>query len=345
MWLVEGLARGRFAAVAKMHNSMVDGAAGVNLLTLLLRPNADDRIEPSPIFKPRPAPSRFQLLVDESAQRMAVPSELWRRAGRLVRSPREALAGLVERGSSVLEALNAALSPPAKTPLNRPIGPHRRFAWHEIELDRVRRLRHHLDGTINDVILTVVAGALRSFLLRRGASLEGYDYRVMVPVDMRRPDEDPGAADRVSGVFLSLPVEEPVARKRLESIVREMRQVKESRAAEGITLFTDFADWTGSTLLLRAGVELASRVQPYNMIVTNVPGPQAPFYLLGSRLLALYPQLPLFHNQGLGVAVLSYSGKICWGLVGDWDLVPDLTSFPLAIEASVQELEAVATRG
>jgi WS/DGAT/MGAT family acyltransferase len=342
IWLVEGLSGGRFAAIGKVHHSILDGAGGVSLLTLLLRPSPDGRVEPAPLWMPRPPPSPLRLLADEGLRQAKLPFEMLRRVRRGLREPRQALAALAERSGSVLEFLGAGLRRPGSTPFNRPIGPHRRFDWHEIDLDRVGALRRRLDGTVNDVILAVVAGALRRFLLARGARLRGLDYRVIIPVNMRRPDEAVGATNRVSALFLSLPVEEADPHRRFGHIRRETRKLKESKAREGVALFTDFADWSGSTLLMRAGVALASRVHPYNLIVTNVPGPQTPFYLLGARLMEIYPQLPLFENQGLGVAVMSYRGKVCWGLLGDWDLVPDLASFSASIEASVEELEAVA---
>jgi WS/DGAT/MGAT family acyltransferase len=341
-WLVEGLDGDRFAIVGKVHHCMVDGAAGVGLLMQLLSPSPDETVEPPGHWVPRPAPSGLRLILDEAVHRARSPVTLLRGLGRALRHPGQARERLEETGTAVWEAISSGLKPPASTPLNRPIGPHRRIGWHTLDLALVKEVKDRLGGTINDVVLAVVTAAVRRLLEKRGAQLEGIDYRVIIPVNMRPPGDDLSSANRVSAFFLSLPVEEPDPRRRFERIEADTAHLKESKAAQGIDIFTRAVDWSGSTLLTRAGVRIASGVRPYNMIVTNVPGPQVPLYLLGARLLGVYPQLPLFANQGLGVAVMSYDGKVFWGMLGDWDLVPDLDAFSEAIQTSFDELRDVA---
>ena len=289
IWLVEGLEGGAFAMVTKVHHSMVDGAAGVNLMTLLLSASPEESAEPARPWVPRAAPAPLQLLIEEGMRRAKVPLSLLRGVRSALERPRAAWESLAETGDAVWQALRAGFQIPSHTPVNRAIGPHRRIDWYALELTEVLAASNH-----------------------------------------------------VSGYFLSLPIHEPDPLRRVARVKEDTRRLKQSKAALGIDLLTRFVDWSGSTLLTLAGVRLASRLQPYNLIVTNVPGPQYPLYLLGARMLEIYPQLPLFENQGLGVAVMSYDGKVFWGLVGDWDLVPDLSDFAGAVDAAYRELRDAA---
>jgi len=341
LWFVEGLEGGRFAMLGKAHHCMVDGVAGVGVMTALLSAAPDEEVPPPPRWRPRPAPGRLVLARDELLRRARTPLRAWDLLRDAVRRPERASAAVAEGAESVWQALSAGLRTPADTPLNRPIGTHRRVAWRVLDLDAVKEVKKGLDGTVNDVVLAVVAGALRRHLRRRRVALGKLDFRVVIPVSMRRPG-DRGSGNRVSALFLSLPLAERDPRRRFQRIRRETRRLKRSRAAEGIDLFARLADGLGSDWLTYWGVRLASAVRPYNLIVTNVPGPQRPLYLLGARLQELFPQLPLFERQGLGVAVMSYWGRVCFGLVADWDVVPDLGDLADDLDASFAELRRVA---
>jgi WS/DGAT/MGAT family acyltransferase len=179
---------------------------------------------------------------------------------------------------------------------------------------------------------------MRRFLQRRGEPVDEMDYRVVIPVDMRSTAGEPEGANRVSAFFLSLPVGEADPVARFEAVRAETSRLKESRAAEGIDFFTQLLERSGSTWLTAIGVRLAARVQPYNLIVSNVPGPQFPLYVLGARLLELYPLAPLFERQGLGIAVMSYDGRLCLGLVADRDVTPDLAALARDFDAAFEEL-------
>jgi hypothetical protein len=165
---------------------------------------------------------------------------------------------------------------------------------------------------------------------------------VVIPVNARPEGDRFEAANRVSALFLELPIDEPDPRRRFAAIQAETRRLKGSQAARGIDLFARIADWAGLPGFTRAGVRIVERLRPYNLIVTNVPGPQFPLYVLGAKLLEMHPLLPLFESQGLGVAVMSYLGRVCWGLIADYDLVPDLAELNLAMERAFEELERVA---
>jgi len=192
------------------------------------------------------------------------------------------------------------------------------------------------------VVLSLVTGAMRRFFQLRGEKVRGRELRVVVPVDMRSGPVDPRVGNRVSSWFVSLPLGEPRPLRRFESIRAQTRGLKRSQAARAIDGFMRFADWTGSSSLTLFGVSLISLVRPYNLIVTNVHGPQLPLYLLGAPLREFHPLLPLFERQGLAVAAMSYLGRISFGLSADWDAVPDVHAIPDLLAASLAELRDAA---
>jgi WS/DGAT/MGAT family acyltransferase len=328
----------------KVHHCMVDGVGGMELLEQLLSASprrAADVSEP-PAWTPRPAPGPARLLVDAAFARSRAPVEAARAIAGALRHPRRTAAELSHAFSSMGEALREGFRFVDSTPHNRPIGGHRRVAWLTLDLAEAKALRKRLACTVNDVVLADVAGGVRRFLLARDAPLAGLDYRVVVPVNMRafREGTEDGAGNRVSAWFLSLPVSEADPVRRVERIQAETARLRASDSAVGMDLFTRIVDWTGSSRLTYAGVQLAARVHPYNLIVSNVPGPQFPLYLLGARMLALHPQGPLFQSQGLTIAAISYDGQLCFGLVGDWDVVPDLDEVARGIREARAELVA-----
>lgn len=343
LWFVDGLSGGRFAMLGKVHHCMVDGMSGVGVMTALLSSSPETGEEPAPHWQPRMPPGRLALLGDEVWRRARTPLSLASAARRALRRPEQASSELARNAEAVWQALNTGFRLPSDTPLNLPIGTHRRIDWHSLALGDVKEVKKRLDGTVNDVVLTVVTGALRRFLDERAVALEKLRFTVAVPVNVRRP-EDGEAANRVSAWLLSLPISEDEPLRRFEQIKDETRRLRESRAALGIDLLVRFADWSGSDWMTFWGTRLVSTLRPHNMIVTNVPGPRFPLYLLGARLEAMYPQLPLFERQGLGIAVMSYLDRICFGLIGDWDLLPDLGRLTRAIGASFEELASEAEK-
>ena len=344
MWLVEGLERERFALLIKVHHCMMDGVAGANLMTVLFRTEPDASIPGVEAWFPREAPSPLRLALDEALDRASTPLAFARAAAGALRTPWRTLRRARSRAAAVAEALRDGFHRPSPTELERPIGPHRRVEWRTFELAEFKALRKQLGGTVNDVVLAIVAGAARRFLERRGERLDDIDYRVVVPVNVRSPSGDPGVANRVSAFFLSLPVAEPDPLGRFERVRSETARLKSSRTAEGVDFLAQLVDRAGSAWLTGIGVRLVERVQPYNQIVSNVPGPQYPLYVLGARLLELFPMSPLFERQGLGTTVFSYDGKMCWGMVGDRDVVPDLGALARDVEAALAELREAAAK-
>ncbi len=343
MWVVEGLEDDRFALISKVHHCMIDGVSGVDLMNVLMSPSPDAEIfEPVP-FVPRPAPTPFELLRDEVIRRARLPFEAVRDTRKLIREAEDARRELSVRLRAVREMLGGALQRTAPTPLNERVSPHRRFDWLVLQVDEVKSIRRALGGSLNDVVLTIVTGAVRRFLDQRRFPLEGIDFRVMAPVSVRASNERGRLGNRVSAWIVPLPLTEPDPAVRLQILAACTEELKQKRQAVAAEVLTQAADWTPATLLSLAARN-ATRQLPFHMVVTNVPGPQVPLYLLGSRMVEAYPVVPLLDGLGLGIALFSYDGKLCWGFNADWDLVPDLELFVGFVRESFDELRAIARR-
>ncbi len=341
IWVIDGLSDGRFAMLNKIHHSMVDGSSGVDLMYLLLSPSPDVTIEEPPAWVPRPAPSRLRLLADELARRARLPFDLARGVAKALADPRRLANDAAETISAVTETLRAGVPGAPPTPLNGRVGRGRRIDWRSFDLARVKAVKNVLGGTVNDVALAVTAGAVRTELRRRNADPDSLAFRAVVPVSMRSADERGKLGNHVSAWIMPLPVDEPSARRRFERVRESTDDLKASNQALGAEALSKLGDWIGFRALSLA-LSLTNVIRPYNLIVTNVRGPDLPFYFLGAKLVACYPALPLFEHQGLGIALFSYAGQLHWGLVGDRDRVGDLDSFARAIDRSFCELERAA---
>ena len=340
-WVIEGLAGGRFALLLKVHHCMVDGLAGAELLAALLSPVAETEWDDPPEWKPRPVPSRFELLRDEVSRRAKMPLDLLRGLTDAARDSGDISSSLARRFTAAWKLVRDGVRRQAATPLNRPIGAHRRFHWVELDLDEVKAVKNCLGGTVNDVVLATVSGAVRRFLLHRQVSLVGLDFRVAVPVSVRSEEERSTPGNRVSVWIMPLCVQERYPVRRLNAVRKASAHLKETNQAGGADVLARAAEWTGANVL-SMGLAVANRNPPFNLIVTNVPGPPVPLYLAGALMLAAYPLVPLFSNQGLGIALFSYAGKLFWGLNADWETLPDIDVFADAIEASFAELLGAA---
>jgi WS/DGAT/MGAT family acyltransferase len=339
---VEGNEDGGLAVIAKIHHCMIDGVSGVGVLMALLDPTPEvDLVRPQP-WTPRPHPGALQFLGDGLGEGARLGWSTLQTLGDSLLSPRATADAVLETASAGFEAILTGLVPPADTPLNGPIGTQRRLDWRSLDLAEVRDVRKRLDGSINDVLLTVVSGAIRRYLQSRRVRLAGLDFRVIVPVDVRTGDERDGVGNRVSAWFVSLPVASRKPRVRFEKVREQTRRMKSSHTERSVDRFLRFADWAGSTRLTFWGVNFVNWVSPYNLVVTNVHGPQFPLYLLGARLRSFTPVLPLFQNQGLAIAALSYHGRLDVGLSADRDLLPDLGRVGDFIEESFAELKTAA---
>jgi WS/DGAT/MGAT family acyltransferase len=337
LWLVEGLGDGRFAVVSKTHHCMVDGIAGVDLATVLMDTEPSHTPPPAPPpWTPRKAPRLTDLVVDSVKDQVTHPLRMVRQA----LEPNSEAVKLVGELFSGLKPLAGMLSmgqaPPS--PLNVTIGPHRRFEMVDLPLRRIKEIRATAGGTVNDVILGIVAGALRRWLIGRGAPPQA-DLRVLVPVSMRTRKGRGVPGNQVSAVFCGLPLTEESASERLRKVREEMMHVKRNGSAVGAHALSRLSDFAPPQLLAQAA-RLQTVTRMFNLVVTNVPGPQFPLYLLGKRMLRCYPQVPLASHQAVGIALLSYDGCIGVGLLGDADGARDLPALGEAIRAEMNDLHA-----
>jgi diacylglycerol O-acyltransferase / wax synthase len=337
LWLVEGLAGDRFAIVGKSHHALVDGVSGVDITTVLFDLEQEPENPPvrPPKWAPRPEPTDFDLLRDALRERATSPQEIVRGLRAAVRGPRRVLRGVGATGKMI----EAGMSAP-RTPFNVEIGPHRRLAFVRADLDDLKRIKDEHGGTVNDVVLSVVTGALGNYLRARGHDTEGLELRALVPVSVRAEEERGALGNRISAMMAPLPVwcEDPVERLRL--LTETMGDLKGSGQAVGAEILTRLTDFAPTTIASQA-----ARLQPaqrfFNLVVTNVPGPQVPLYVLGRKMEAIFPMVPLARRQALCVGIMSYDGQVDFGLVGDYDAMADLDSFALDLEGAVSE--AVAT--
>ena len=341
MWVVEGLEGDRFALISKTHHCMIDGISGADLMSVIMSPYPEPTTEAPEPWKPRPRPTNARLIFDEAVRRAAQPPAVVRAVYDAVRDPETKLREITEAAAGIMEAFAPALTPGSKTPINVEVGPHRRFDWTEMKVADLKAVKNVLGGTLNDVVLATVTGALRSFFAQRGLASDDLDIRALVPVSVRSQDERGHLGNRVTQLTAPLPVNLTDPIERLHAVRETTAGLKESRQALGGEVLTAISEWTVPNLLVQA-VRLASRARPYNLIVTNVPGPQIPLYLEGALMRTSYPVVPLFENLGLVVGLFSYNGGLYWGLNADWEQIPDLHDFVVALEDSFRELQEAA---
>ena len=336
LWVVEGLEDGkRFALISKVHHCMTDGVSGSELMTVLM--SLSPMEEPGPLvpYVPRPAPSVLELRRDDLVDLATGPLQAARYVGELLGAERRGELGRALRG--VYDLVASGIVPASETPLNREIGPHRRFDYFAQDLSSVKAVKDKLGGTLNDVVLATVAGGIRRFLKRRRVDVSRLDFRVTTPVSVHSGTTGQALGNHVSAWIFPLPLAQADPVKRLATIRATTRRLKESNQALGADLLSAVTEWTGTTLL-SIGTRLQTFGRTHNLIVTNVPGPQVPLFLLGAPLQEAYPIGPLFPNQAVIVALFSYAGRLFWGLNADAALLPDLADLRRDLEASFQEL-------
>jgi diacylglycerol O-acyltransferase / wax synthase len=341
IWLVEGLEGDRFAVLSKTHHALVDGVSGVDIMSVLFDTSPDPAAPTDERWLPRPLPSPVQLLGEALMERATIPGELARSVRSVFRGPRRVAEGLRDAAVGVGAMAWAGLNPAPATPYNKPIGPHRRYTWVRANLADLKAIKNELGGTVNDVVLATVSGALGKHLRRRGHNTDGLELKAMVPVSVRADVERGALGNRVAAMMAPLPVwcQDPVAR--LDIVREELKGLKSGGQAVGAQVLTELSGFAPSTVMGQASRVMA-RQRFFNVVVTNVPGPQIPLYLSGRRMIDPFPMVPLAKNQGLGIALLSYAGRINFGLVGDYDVMWDLDDFANDVHESLAELAAEA---
>ena len=349
-WLIEGLEDDRFALIFKTHHALVDGVSGVDLATVLLdlsptpAPPAAD-LEP---WQPKSSPSPAELVLAGVRGAIGTTAELVQKAITAATRPATSFNIIRDAAEGLGEIVWAGLNPAPETPLNVDIGPHRRFAVVRQQLDDYKEVKNALGGTVNDVVLTVVSGALAGWLRSRGIRTEGLEMRALVPVSVRTADERGTLGNRLSAMRGPLPVyiRDPVARLRF--VKQAMDGLKESKQAVGAATLAAVNNLAPPTILAQAS-RLNFSTRLFNLIVTNIPGPQLPLYVLGRELQDLLPIAFLPEHHALAIAIMSYNGRIEYGLLGDYDALPDIELIAEGIDAALQELLTAArtkpTRG
>jgi diacylglycerol O-acyltransferase / wax synthase len=344
VWFVQGLDGDRFAIISKTHHALIDGIAGVDLATVLfdLSPVPPERPE-RPEWTPKPEPSQAQLVAAGLKGLVRRPFEVGRSAVDAALHPERTLSRAREAVEGFGEVAWAGLNPAPDTPLNVPISGHRRVYWVQTELAQFKAIKNSLGGTVNDVVLAVVTGALARWLRTRGVRTDGLELRAQVPVSIRSEGDQHRLGNQIAVMRAPLPVyaRDPVERLR---IVREsMEGLKESKQALAAQVIAGLEDFAPPTILSMASrMNWSTRL--FNMIVTNVPGPQFPIYLLGRELLELVPVAFLPDNYALTVAAMSYNGKLDFSLLGDYDAMPDIDLLGQYVEEALEELLAAAGR-
>jgi WS/DGAT/MGAT family acyltransferase len=341
IWVIEGLQNGeQFALLNKVHHCMIDGAAGADISQILFSPDASAEIADPVAYLPRPEPSQIELLTTALRRRALQPLSAVRSlSGWLLRSASDAPSQVSKQLVALAELAGWTLKPASETPINGVLSPYRNFDWLTMPLEDVRELRGVLGCTINDIVLTTVAGALRRYFFRRRVEPGELDFRVAAPVNVRRAEHASRQGNHVSTWIVPLPLGEVDPLAQLAAIRERTQELKRSESSRGVETLMSIAEWLPAGVLAM-GAELAQ--SPVNMIVTNVPGPQFPLFFAGARLLGMYPLVPLMQGGGLGLAIFSYEGKLCWGFNGDSELVPDLGAFVADLGAAFEDLRGAA---
>lgn len=340
--VVEGLEGGGFAIVTKIHHCMIDGMSGIDLMAVILDFTPDvTLVDPKP-WKPRPAPNGTELAVREVSRSISSFVAGLSDVSKLMTG----VGDVAEDWRRRLKAASASLSsgwltPTDKTPLNGDIGPARMFDWLELPLAEVKAIKDAHGVTVNDTMLAVVAGAVRSYLIEvggmSGEEIAETEFRIMAPVSVRTKDEQGTLGNKVAMWLMALPVGEPDPAKRIQEVKTATKNLKDTDQALGASTLVSVSTGAPATLVSLAA-RLGARARPFNMTVTNVPGPQFPLFMAGSQMLATYPLVPLWQSHGAGIAMFSLNGSIDIGINMARDVIDDREALARHLQASFDEL-------
>ncbi len=339
MWLVEGLPHGRWAVISKVHHAMIDGVSGHDILETLLDRDADAAPWPVRRWTPQPAPTSGDVIGEGAAWALALPGRLGGAARRSASDPGAVLRGGLVRARGLSQVTRQAAHPTSV--LNGPLGPHRLWAWARADLAEAKEVKDAVGATINDVVLTAIAGGFRRYLAGRGESVADDLVRSLVPVSVRRPEERGRLGNQVSAMFADLPIGEGDPLRRLAAVSAQMSLLKSGGMSVGVESMVAAADFVPPTLVtLGARVAAAVGQRVVNTVTTNIPGPQYPLYLGGRRLVEMFPYIPIGQAIRISIGIVSYDGQLSFAATGDADAVPDIADLCTGIEESMAELVA-----
>ena len=340
MYLVEGLEGGRIAVISKTHHAMVDGVSAVDIGQVILDVTPTPRDLAEELWMPAPPPGTVGLVADAVTELVRRPTAVVDTVRMGVLDIRSTAGKVIGAVGGLAAAARIAARPAPATPMNVPIGEQRRFGVARTDLDDYKRVRKAHGGTVNDVVLATVSGALRAWLLSRGEAVgPSSTMRALVPVSVLTSVERGEAGNRVSSYLVDLPVGEPDPVVRLSQVSFAMKAHKESGQSVGADALIALGGFAPPTLH-SLGARTASRStrRLFNLVVTNVPGPQFPLYAGGAQLLEMFPVVPLARSQGLSIGVTSYNGEVYYGLNADRDALPDVDVIGALLEESLTEL-------
>ena len=340
-WVVEGFDDGSWAIISKVHHCMVDGISGTDLMAIMLDDKPDAELPPTKAWEPEPEPSDSQVLRDALVSLAVGPLQQAKSMGSFLRDPRR-LGELAKNTASGLSSFSRNLKSVKPVSIEGSIGPHRSWDQTSVSLDDVKEVRATLGGTINDVLLTLATAGFRALILARGDNPENATMHTLVPVSLRDPD-DHSPNNQVTAIIAELPVQLSDTRARLDSIRRQMTEMKNSHQADTGALLSNLTGLAPPMVIsaaLRGGTALLRRLPQFriNTVTTNVPGPRRPLYALGREMLEYIPFVPLSQGVRVGVAMLSYNGRVAFGITGDWDSVPDLRPMIAGIDEEMRKL-------
>lgn len=340
--VVEGLEGGGFAIVTKIHHCMIDGMSGIDLMAVILDFTPDVNLVEPKQWNPRPAPNGTELAVREISRSISSFVASLSDVSQLVTGIGDVTHDWRRRIKAASASLSSGwLTPTDKTPLNGDIGPARMFDWLELPLSEVKTIKDTHGVTVNDTMLAVVAGAVRSYLMEVGGMSEDdlaeTEFRIMAPVSVRRKDEQGTLGNKVAMWLMALPVGEPDPAKRIQQVKKATKNLKDTDQALGASTLVSVSTGAPATLVSLAA-RLGARARPFNMTVTNVPGPQFPLFMVGSQMLATYPLVPLWQSHGAGIAMFSLNGSIDIGINMARDVIEDQHALARHLQASFDEL-------
>lgn len=342
MILIQGVPGGGSAVTSLVHHCMVDGVSGIELLTAICDLQRDVAPDPELAFDPEPEPTPFERA--RAAWRDAAQES----AGRLAEALRWTLDPQQQAADwkAVLGAMTSAapqlLRPAPSTPFNRPVGAKRNYAYVAMPFGEIRGIRGVLGGTINDVVLTALSGGLGAYLREAGQKTDGVELRAMVPVNVRSESDKSALGNQVSMLIAPLPVGIEDHAERHKAVIGGMDRLKGANQAGGFAVLSKLSEQVPPFLQAVAGSFVPNAQPLFNLVCTNVPGPQIPLYLAGRKVEAHWPLVPLSMGLGMNVCLTSYNGVLYWGLVGDPDLVADVGVIARHVEAAFEGLKAAA---
>lgn len=341
-WVVEGFDDGSWAIISKVHHCMVDGISGTDLMAVMLDDEPDAELPPRHAWEPEPEPSTAKVLREAFVELAGSPAQQVQAAASLLRDPRK-LVDVAKNTVAGISSYGRHTTSTKPLSIEGDIGPYRSWDQTSVALDDIKRIRESLGGTINDVLLALATAGFRELLLARGDEIEQAQLHTLVPVSLRASD-DHSLNNQVTAIIADLPVHLPDSKARLDAIRAQMSEVKSSHQAEAGALLLSTLSRLAPPLLvsaaLRGGTALLRQLPQYrvNTVTTNVPGPRRPLYALGRELLEYVPFVPLSQGVRVGVAMLSYNGRVAFGVTGDWDSVPDLDPMITGIDAEARKL-------